>query len=67
MVSSRNALVLWLASIAAAQGDPKNVEPDSFYPREPDSPILTPVPMLRGLVDGILLLRKQTLHLPADH
>jgi beta-glucosidase len=49
MVSSRNALVLWLASIAVAQGDPKNVEPDSFYPREPDSPYSYPSPNATGI------------------
>jgi beta-glucosidase len=45
----RKTLVLWLASIAAAQGDPKNVEPDIFYPREPDSPYSYHSPNATGI------------------
>ncbi|KAJ5770031.1 glycoside hydrolase family 3 protein [Penicillium nucicola] len=49
MVSFKASLLLWLASIAAAQGDPKNVEPDTFYPREPDSSYSYPSPNATGI------------------
>lgn len=42
MLSWKSFFVLWLASTATGQGEPKNVEPDTFYPREPDSPYSYP-------------------------
>ncbi|KAJ6086190.1 glycoside hydrolase family 3 protein [Penicillium sp. IBT 16267x] len=40
---------VWLAYTAYGQGDPKNVEPDVFYSREPDSPYSYPSPNATGI------------------
>ncbi|KAJ5279028.1 glycoside hydrolase family 3 protein [Penicillium angulare] len=45
----RPLFALWLACSASAQGDPKDIEPDDFYPREPDSPYSYPSPNITGL------------------
>ncbi|KAJ5295904.1 glycoside hydrolase family 3 protein [Penicillium antarcticum] len=49
MVSFWSVPVLWLASTGAAPGDSKSVEPDTFYPREPDSPYSYPSPTATGI------------------
>lgn len=42
MLSLKSLFVLWLASAAYGQGELKNVEADTLYPREPDSPYSYP-------------------------
>lgn len=41
--------MLWLASTALGQGDPKVIQPDTFYPREQDSPYSYPSPNATGI------------------
>lgn len=48
IVAKATALLVALAIGASCQGDPKNVEPDLLWPREPESQYSYPSPNATG-------------------
>lgn len=45
----KHVFILGLASSVSGQGNPKNIEPDTFYPRISDSPYSYPSPNATGI------------------